>query len=121
MIHARLRDERQRLNCARPVLAFWAGVHTRTFADWETGKSSPTAVQLSKLAAHGVDVLYVITGERSEPVSIGQTLTPPEEALLGKYRMCSRLGKRVVGDVLDYAVQTSDIDHLPYDGEQASE
>lgn len=33
---------------------------------WEKGDSSPTAVQLAALGVAGVDVLYVITGQRSK-------------------------------------------------------
>ncbi|MFT0531622.1 helix-turn-helix domain-containing protein [Castellaniella hirudinis] len=65
MIGMRLREERERLGYAQPAFAEIAGSKKRTLIDWEKGVSSPTAVQLAELAKVGVDVLYVLTGKRS--------------------------------------------------------
>lgn len=43
-----------------------AGAKRRTLQDWERGLSSPTAVQLFALSTIGVDVQYVITGQRQQ-------------------------------------------------------
>jgi len=112
----RLKAERKRLGLTQTVFAGLASTTKQTLFSWETGKTSPSAVQMRALAAHGVDVLYVLTGERSEPVSIGQTLLPDEEALLSKYRLCTKQGKTVV-----MAVATLASDSVSHDGEQASE
>lgn len=66
MIGERLRSERERLKLTQPEFAEAAGAAKRTLIDWEKGVSSPTAVQLSALAAIGVDVLYVLQGEASK-------------------------------------------------------
>lgn len=65
----RLRSERERLGLTQPQLAEIAGAAKRTVIDWEKGVSSPTGVQLAKLAAAGVDVLYVLTGTSATPPS----------------------------------------------------
>lgn len=48
---------------------------------YESGTRSPDAAYLAALAAAGVDILYVLTGQRG-----GVVLTPREQAMLGKYR-----------------------------------
>ena len=47
-------------------LAEVAGAKRRTLQDWERGLSSPTAVQLCAFSAIGVDVQYIITGQRQQ-------------------------------------------------------
>lgn len=66
MINLRLKEERERLCLTQPMFAEAAGAKKRTLIDWEKGISSPTAVQLSALAEVGVDVVYVLTGQRSQ-------------------------------------------------------
>lgn len=63
MIGERLKAERERLGMTQEAFAGLAGAKRRTLVDWEKGVSSPTTAQLSALAAVGVDVLYVVTGE----------------------------------------------------------
>jgi transcriptional regulator with XRE-family HTH domain len=65
MIGSRLKQERDRLDLTQTDFGGIAGVKKRTVIDWEQGNSSPTAVQLSALAAAGVDVQFVLTGIRS--------------------------------------------------------
>ncbi|OWJ91096.1 hypothetical protein B6S59_25325 [Pseudomonas sp. A46] len=65
MLGERLKEERQRLKLTQPELAEAAGAKKRTVIDWEKGVSSPTAVQLEALALVGLDVLFVVTGSRS--------------------------------------------------------
>ncbi len=79
----RLREERKRLNLTQPEFASIAGTSKQTLFSWETGKTSPDAQQMAALAAAGVDVLYVLTGNRS-PASLG--LSEREAKLLDNYR-----------------------------------
>lgn len=67
----RLKEERERARFTQPQLADLAGAAKRTVVDWEKGASSPTAVQLARLADAGIDVLYVITKQRSPPIESG--------------------------------------------------
>ncbi len=61
----RLREERKRLGLTQPELGDAAGTTKQTVFSWETGKSAPDGFQLSVLTNVGVDVLYVLTGQRS--------------------------------------------------------
>lgn len=94
MINERLKSERERLGLTQPVFAEIAGASKRTLIDWEKGVSSPTAVQLSTLASAGVDVLFVVTGQRSQPISVQASLPKEHQALLNSYEMCSAAARK---------------------------
>lgn len=66
MIGFRLKEERQRLGLTQAAFSESAGAKPRTLIDWEKGVSSPTAVQLSALGSVGVDVQFVLTGQRQQ-------------------------------------------------------
>lgn len=100
MIGIRLKDERERLGITQPVFAEAANAKKRTLIDWEKGVSSPTAVQLSALAEIGVDVMYVLTGQRS-----GTALTTREAALLDNYRHSDEAGQRIIDGAASAAAQ----------------
>lgn len=78
----RLREERQRRGLSQPALGEIAGAAKRTVIDWEKGASSPSAVQLSALAAAGLDVLYVVTGEHNAQLSKEQPAALTDHARL---------------------------------------
>jgi len=65
-IGARLKEERKRLCMAIPAFAAIAGVGKNTFIDWQNDASSPPAAKLAALAEAGLDVLYVVTGQRPQ-------------------------------------------------------
>jgi len=65
MFCMRLKEERQRLGLTQPDFAKVADASKRTLIDWEKGVSAPNGFQLSALASIGVDVQYIITGQRS--------------------------------------------------------
>jgi len=83
-IGERLREERNRLGMSQPAFAAIAGTTKQTLFSWETGKTGPDAFQIALLAEAGVDVLYVLTGQRTP--SVAQSLKPDEAALLDNYR-----------------------------------
>ena len=85
MIGERLKEERERLGFNQPAFAELAGAKKRTLIDWEKGVSSPTALQLAALMENGVDVPYVLMGER-DPTSPKLDVT--EMALLANFRQC---------------------------------
>lgn len=70
IIGARLREERERLNASQTDLALVAAQHgvsggtQRSVTGYETGAQSPSVSFLSVVATIGVDVNYVLTGER---------------------------------------------------------
>ena len=73
----RFKSERERLALTQPRVADLTGVGKTTVINWEKGLSSPTAVQLSALAEVGLDVLYVVTGQRAG----GASAPPPPRAV----------------------------------------
>jgi transcriptional regulator with XRE-family HTH domain len=60
----RLRRERERLGLSQTDFAALAGASKRAQIRYEAGERSPDAEYLARLARHGVDVLWVITGKR---------------------------------------------------------
>jgi len=64
MISERLKGERKRLGYSQEDFAALAGITRRPYAEWEAGKTSPTAVQLAALGEAGADVQYIVTGHR---------------------------------------------------------
>lgn len=96
VIYLRLKQERERLGLTQPALADVAGAAKRTVVDWEKGVSSPTAVQLAALAVAGADVLYILTGARSQAVPESATLSPRQRALLDNYDHTDAEGQRVI-------------------------
>jgi transcriptional regulator with XRE-family HTH domain len=70
-IGGRLKAERLRLNKSQGELADLAGLSDTTLGTWEAGRSYPNAKALAALARCGVDLSYVVIGERSLPPSTG--------------------------------------------------
>ena len=78
----RLREERKRLKLNQTQLAALAGTTKNSQLNYEKGNVCPNAVYLAAIAAAGVDVQYILTGQRSsEPV-----LTPEEKEALAAWR-----------------------------------
>ena len=67
----RLKEERKRLKMTQPVFAELCGVTKKSQVAYEGGELPIFAGYLEKAAAAGVDVGYLLTGERSgvDPVS----------------------------------------------------
>ena len=69
----RLKQERERLGLTIPAFADLADAKKNTVIDWQKDVSSPPAAKLSALASAGLDVLYVVTGQRAP---LARTVTP---------------------------------------------
>lgn len=63
-IGIRLKEERERLEMSQATLAEVVGGSRRAVVAWESGGTVPGADALADLAVKGVDVFYVITGQR---------------------------------------------------------
>jgi transcriptional regulator with XRE-family HTH domain len=61
----RLKSERVRLRLTQKDFGAVGGVGANAQVKYETGERSPNASYLARVAAIGVDVLYVLTGHRS--------------------------------------------------------
>ena len=91
----RLRTERERLRKTQEEFAVIAGVTRRPYVEWEKGSGpAPNAIQLAALAAAGVDVLYVVTGQRSQGAAEVDLLPSDERVLVDAYRRCNADAKR---------------------------
>lgn len=90
-IGQRLREERERLGMSQPNFAAIAGTTKQTLFSWETGKTAPDGFQIAALAAQGVDILYVLTGQRSPSIPAAD---PAEQVLLDSYRRCGAQAKQ---------------------------
>ena len=77
----RIKEERERLNFNQAQFADLAGATRKTLFNWETGVAAPNANALAVWAGHGLDVLYVVTGQRSQPVR-PQALLPEGDRIL---------------------------------------
>lgn len=68
------------------------GVKKLAQINYEKGERHPDSAYLAAIAAAGVDVLYVLTGERDGPAPV--TLTAEEETMLAYFREASKEVRR---------------------------
>ena len=80
----RLKAERLRLGYNQTDFAALAGVTKNSQFNYEKGDRNPDAAYLAAINAAGVDVMYVITGQRS--LAAAEGLAPEEAQLLEDYR-----------------------------------
>lgn len=90
-IGARLRDERARLGVSQTELANVCGIAKNTQLNYEKDERSPDAPYLLLANKAGVDVHYVLFGERL-PASADQ-LSPLEAEVLSYFRDLSDYDK----------------------------
>ena len=83
-----MREERHRLGLSQTDFAAIGGASKRSQIDWERGKLVPNAEFLAIVARAGVDVLYVLTGQRAY-----ETLTDEEKRLLKGYQALDSASK----------------------------
>lgn len=83
-IGSRLQEERKRIGLNQDDFAKRVGVAKRTLAGYESGSGEIGASALALAAVHGVDVLYVVTGERKPQLT--ESITAAEAGLLSLYR-----------------------------------
>ena len=81
----RIKEERERLGFNQADFAALAEATRKTLFNWESGTASPNAAALAAWAQHGLDVLYVVTGER---LSAQPAVDAAEQVLLDSYRRC---------------------------------
>ncbi|MCA8414381.1 helix-turn-helix domain-containing protein [Burkholderia multivorans] len=91
-IGARLKEERLRIGLSQAEIAALGGLSNKTQLSYESDTRSPDANYLAALAKIGVDVLYVITGERS----VQSTLPSDEADMLDSFRQLNEIGRAAV-------------------------
>lgn len=79
--HVRLREERERLGLSQTELGEVGGVRKQAQHLYETGVRQPDMAYLSAIATAGADVLYILTGQRSQSVA-PQSLLPEGDRIL---------------------------------------
>lgn len=89
----RLREERERLGMTQEVFGALGGVLKRALIRYESGERYPDAAFLRGVSAVGVDVLYVLTGQRTPKVPSLDALPEDERVLLSGYRLCNAQAK----------------------------
>lgn len=89
-IGERLREERVRLGYNQADFAGFAGVAKTSQFNYEKAKRSPDALHLAAIAEKGVDVLYVVKGDRMTQST--DSLSAEETELLKRYRQMSDEG-----------------------------
>ena len=72
----RLREERDALGFTQEAMAEKAGISKRSYCAYEAGETAPSAKLLAALALMGVDVAYLLTGQRAG----GASAPPPPRA-----------------------------------------
>lgn len=98
----RIKEERKRLKLSQVDFAELGGVTQNSQSSYELGKRTPDADYLMALAGHGVDVCYVLTGQREgEPQGAAPELPQSEQKLLMQYRDAPPMVRRIVQAALD--------------------
>lgn len=93
----RLKEERSRLGLSQTDLGAVGGVGKTTQINYEKGERSPDATYLAAVAAKGIDVLYVVTGQRVPQAA--DSLTSDEALLIERFRGMSAEGRATVNSV----------------------
>lgn len=107
--HDRLRDERERLGLSQEALGAVGGVRKQAQHLYESGARKPDMDYLSAVAVAGVDVLYVLTGQRSQPVPPTAALPPRVRALVDNYEHTDEEGKRHIERAANLEAQSTAI------------
>ena len=100
-IGVRLKEIREELDMSQTDFAHIAevagvpGATRQSQAKYEKGLATPGATYLAAIAAAGADVLYILTGQRSQPVLPVAELTSRQRALLNNHENSDEEGKKV--------------------------
>lgn len=81
----RLREERERLGMNQEAFGAIAGVRKQAQLLYEKGERHPDAQYLAAIAAAGADVLYILTGRRSQAVAEVELLPAGDRILLDNF------------------------------------
>lgn len=71
----RLRAERQNLSLTQAELAAYMEISQPTQVGYESGTRAPSADYLAQLHERGFDVFYILTGNRSAPLTTHEWIT----------------------------------------------
>jgi len=112
----RLREERNRLGLTQTALGAIGGVRQQAQYLYEKGERKPDSDYLAAVAAAGVDVLYVLTGQRPPPPAPTPNgtrhslLSADESRMLDIYRNGSDEGRAILQRATEAANTTTEVD-----------
>uniref|UniRef100_A0A3B0LVG0 HTH cro/C1-type domain-containing protein n=1 Tax=Arsenophonus endosymbiont of Trialeurodes vaporariorum TaxID=235567 RepID=A0A3B0LVG0_9GAMM len=89
----KIKEERKRIGLTQVQFAKVAGVQPTTQVNYEKGIRVPDAAYLKKAAIAGVDVLYIITGQRTPNLN---GITNDEAEIIQLYRSASLYVKTAI-------------------------
>lgn len=90
----RLREERNRMALSQEAFGAIPGVTKQAQIKYEKGERHPDTRYLAAIAAAGADVLYILTGQRSQAVPPTAGLSARQRAVLDNYEHTDEEGKR---------------------------
>lgn len=99
----RIKFERLRLGIQQIDFAEACDVSRGGLLKWEKNESAPNAMALAAMAKLGVDVLYVVTGQRQGETET--TLAPEEKTLLSAWRSSGEKGRTALTAVAEVLKQ----------------
>jgi transcriptional regulator with XRE-family HTH domain len=99
VIGPRIREERERLKLTQRAFGEIGGVEPNAQGKYESGERWPKADYLAAVARRGVDVLYILTGQRAaEPADC---LQQEEAQLLACYRRMPLPARQALSGMAD--------------------
>lgn len=108
----RLAEERKRLKLSQSAMAEIGGIVKVTQLNYELGRRAPDADYLARVAAVGVDVLYVVVGMRTPPMPGAEDdgkqsmrLDKREQALIKNYEAADDVGKTYIEGTASFAAE----------------
>jgi transcriptional regulator with XRE-family HTH domain len=102
---ARLQEERRRLGFKQAEFSELVGSDVPKQSLYETDKRQLRAAYLARTAAAGVDLLYVITGRRSEGDLLGEDVSALLSTYLGLPEELRETVDRLVGNLAQFVEQ----------------
>lgn len=101
----RLREARTELRYDQMRFAQLGGVKKNSQINYEAGRTAPPVDYLLRLAEHGVDIGYVLTGQRTDG-----SLSLEQQLLFGAFgQLSAREREAIMAMVLTLAGQTTSI------------
>jgi len=94
----RLKEERKRIGLTQEDLGRFGGVQPNTQSLYEKGERKPDITYLAGIEAAGIDILYVITGQRTPKGT--DTLADDEARLVKNYNQVDNKDKAAAQQLL---------------------
>ncbi|WP_426114821.1 helix-turn-helix domain-containing protein [Pseudomonas sp. DSP3-2-2] len=94
---ARLKEERKSLGLSQQQFAAIGGVEANAQGKYESGERTPRSDYLAALGIKGVDILYLLSGQRT-PLS-SEALNDAEREVIVHYRNLTLVDQDAIGQL----------------------